>query len=136
MFHVATLMPTVKDDKQVLNKKRHVGNDHVNIVWCENYRNYRRNTISSQFNFIQIVIYPVGLGLYRITVQKKDKIGLIYPWIDNMLISQEHLPTFVKLCSIQGFRKSRIQKELPFKSYQNRNEYLKQFGGNNQNSAV
>jgi hypothetical protein len=41
MFHVATLMPTNVDDDQVLNKKRHVGNDHVNIIWCDNYRPYR-----------------------------------------------------------------------------------------------
>ncbi len=53
MFHVATLMPTAQEDDQVLNKKRythrnindkitrHVGNDHVNIIWCENYRAYR-----------------------------------------------------------------------------------------------
>jgi hypothetical protein len=43
MYHVATMMPTPEEgeDDQVLNKKRHIGNDHVNIVWCENYRDYR-----------------------------------------------------------------------------------------------
>lgn len=71
MYHVATMMPEGEDD-QVLNKKRHIGNDPVNIVWCENYRLYRRNTISSQFNFVQIVIYPMKFNLFRVMIQKKD----------------------------------------------------------------
>ena len=64
MWHVVTLMPTVRgEDGRVdavqLAKKRQVGNDYVHVVWSEHGREYRPNTISSQFNHVHIVIYPI-----------------------------------------------------------------------------
>jgi len=135
-FHVATLMPTEVDDDQVLNKKRHVGNDHVSIIWCENYREYRRNTITSQYNFVQIVIYPMKFDLYKVTINKKDNINFLFPWIDNVVVSKEHLSLIVKLCAIHGFRRSRIQNDFPFQSYQKRNTYLNQFHGLSANNNM
>jgi len=36
IFHVATMMPMGnKDDVHFVSKKRHIGNDFVNIVWNE-----------------------------------------------------------------------------------------------------
>jgi len=36
IYHVATLMPTKhSEDKQCVSKKRHIGNDFVNIIWNE-----------------------------------------------------------------------------------------------------
>ena len=113
----------------------------MNIVWCENYRGYRKNTITSQYNFVQIIIYPMKFDLCKVVVYRKDAINYLFPWIDNMIISREHLPLLVKLCSVHGFRsnfllkifilkiaiESKIQKDLPFKSYQKRAEYLRQF---------
>ena len=127
MFHVATMMPTSADDDQVLNKKkyyrdlglviisiRHVGNDHVNIVWCENYRGYRRNTITSQYNFVQIIVYPMKFDLCKVVVYRKDAINYLFPWIDNMIISREHLPLLVKLCSVHGFRSKNLTLKIFF----------------------
>ncbi len=33
VFHVATLMPTLTSDPKCVNKKLHIGNDHVTIVF-------------------------------------------------------------------------------------------------------
>lgn len=102
MYHIATMMPLDADDEQVISKKRyatvlyhvlicvrHIGNDHVNIVWCENPRDYRlvvisyiqllnkfrrRLTISSQYNCVQIIIYPLKMGLFRVKFYKKDNV--------------------------------------------------------------
>ena len=41
IFHVVTMMPTDEDDEQQISKKKHVGNDHVNIIWSENFKEYR-----------------------------------------------------------------------------------------------
>jgi len=61
MWHVVTRMPTnrLEGEEQQIHKKKHLGNDHVQVVWCEFGRDYRPSTISSQFNDVHIVIYPL-----------------------------------------------------------------------------
>ena len=55
-------------------QKRHVGNDAVHIVWTENKRDYDPKTITSQFNDVHIVVYPMPNGLYRVQVFKKQQV--------------------------------------------------------------
>jgi hypothetical protein len=33
MFHVVTMMPSVKNDEQQIDKKKFISNDSVHIVW-------------------------------------------------------------------------------------------------------
>lgn len=35
MFHVSTLLPYSRDNKQQVERKRHIGNDIVNIVFID-----------------------------------------------------------------------------------------------------
>ena len=35
MFHVATLLPYSRDNRQQVERKRHIGNDIVNIVFVD-----------------------------------------------------------------------------------------------------
>lgn len=35
MFHVSTLLPYSKDNRQQVERKRHIGNDIVNIVFID-----------------------------------------------------------------------------------------------------
>jgi hypothetical protein len=84
IFHVATRMPTVASDPQQVHKKRQVGNDHVHIVWSDSSRDYLTSTISSHFNDVHIVIYPLaaidafdatltgGCGYFRVAVHRKE----------------------------------------------------------------
>ena len=65
MYHVAPMMPTESDDAQQLRKKRHIGNDHVHIVWSEDSKDYDPTTIVSNFNDAHIVIYPLSDDLFR-----------------------------------------------------------------------
>ncbi|KAL9106795.1 MAG: hypothetical protein Q9227_008217 [Pyrenula ochraceoflavens] len=62
VFHVPSIMPTfVESDPQCSYKKRHIGNDHVKIVFNESGDEYDVETFPSQFNFINIVISPATL---------------------------------------------------------------------------
>lgn len=55
-FHTVTLMPS---DEELSLKKRHVGNNFVNIFYDESgLRNFKFNLIKSQFTFMSIVIIP------------------------------------------------------------------------------
>lgn len=60
IFHVTTLMPTRKNDVQCTGKKRHIGNDYVNIVWNESGHPYKHDTIPGQFNYVVIIIEPLA----------------------------------------------------------------------------
>ncbi|KAI5307859.1 Tuberous sclerosis 2-like protein [Ascosphaera atra] len=71
VYHVATMMPTnLETDPQCINKKRHLGNDFVNVIYNRSNQPYNFHTIASQFNFVNIVISPVS----RISSAEKAEI--------------------------------------------------------------
>lgn len=57
IFHVATLMPTKPNDAACTNKKRHIGNNYVTIVYNDSGEDYKMNTIRvTTPSFILIVV--------------------------------------------------------------------------------
>ncbi|RKO94861.1 hypothetical protein CAUPRSCDRAFT_196, partial [Caulochytrium protostelioides] len=58
VFHDATKLPTDLSDPRQVKKKRHIGNDHVHIVWNEHWRPYRPKTIGGDFGNAIIVVTP------------------------------------------------------------------------------
>lgn len=52
VFHIATLMPNITSDPKCVNKKRHIGNDNVIIVYNESGKEYNINTIKVFVNFV------------------------------------------------------------------------------------
>ncbi|ETO04486.1 hypothetical protein RFI_32913 [Reticulomyxa filosa] len=104
IFHVATRMPPREGDLQHTERKRHVGNDHVNIVWTEHTRPYLPDTISTDFNTVNIVIYPLQNGLFRIQIHKKDNVGNFGPLINNMVVRQHVLTPLVRLTALEANR--------------------------------
>ncbi|OQS00529.1 hypothetical protein THRCLA_05928 [Thraustotheca clavata] len=99
IFHIVTKMPTKPNDPQQIDKKRHVGNDHVHIVWSDNPRAYSSTTITSNFNFVQIVIFPLrnsSEGLYLIDVLTKPNVPNFGPLIGGMIVTKSDLPELVR----------------------------------------
>lgn len=61
VFHITTMMPTdLEHDPKSVNKKRHTGNDFVNIVWNNSGVPFRFDTFPSAFNYVYIVITPTA----------------------------------------------------------------------------
>ncbi|PIA99543.1 Tuberous sclerosis 2 protein [Cercospora beticola] len=59
VYHITTFMPNNEDPKlAVINKKRHIGNDFVNIVFNNSGSDFNFNTFPSAFNYVYIVISP------------------------------------------------------------------------------
>lgn len=59
VFHVTTQMPTDRErDPICINKKRHIGNDYVNIIFNDSGLPFRFDTFPSEFNYVNIVITP------------------------------------------------------------------------------
>ncbi|KAI4207364.1 MAG: hypothetical protein LQ346_000614 [Caloplaca aetnensis] len=64
VYHVPSMMPTNEEtDPQCTNKKRHIGNDFVNIIFNESGLPFRFGTFASAFNFVNIVITPEQVHL-------------------------------------------------------------------------
>ncbi|KAI4158926.1 MAG: hypothetical protein LQ342_007023 [Letrouitia transgressa] len=59
VFHIPTMMPTnMEYDAHCINKKRHVGNDFVNVIYNESGSPFKFDTFASQLNYVNIVITP------------------------------------------------------------------------------
>ena len=58
LYHTATLMPNHPHEPHFNNKKRHIGNDLVRIIWNDSGMPYRFDTLATQFQFVNIVIEP------------------------------------------------------------------------------
>lgn len=78
MFHVSTLLPFFPHDKQQLERKRHIGNDIVVIVFMDGATPYSPTTISSNFNHVFFVVNPIRPAApgappkYKLTIIGKD----------------------------------------------------------------
>ena len=102
MFHIAPLLPTNPNDEQQVYKKRHIGNDHVHIIWCENTRDYNTNTITSQFNQAHIVIYPLQTALFRVDVHWRDDMDWFGPLRHSIIVNKKSLPSLVRETAVSA----------------------------------
>ena len=50
MYHVSTMLPFHPEDPQKLERKRHIGNDVVNIIFKEGNTPFDPHMLRSQFN--------------------------------------------------------------------------------------
>jgi hypothetical protein len=104
LFHDVVRMPTDPNDPQQVKKKRHIGNDHVHIVWNEHARRYRPTTIKGDFGNAQIVITPLDNGLYGIDVYKDNQLESFGPLFNGGMVSAAALPSLVRVTAIRAFR--------------------------------
>ena len=58
VFHVTTMMPNHEHDTNRTSKKKHIGNDFVNIIFNNSGRSWDIDNIPSEFNHVNIVIAP------------------------------------------------------------------------------
>ncbi|CEG46867.1 domain-containing protein [Plasmopara halstedii] len=128
IYHVVTMMPTKPSDPQQIDKKRHVGNDYVHIVWSDNVtQNYDPSTITSHFNDVQIVIYPLRKaqrGLFLIKIHTKDKVPPFGPLQSGMVIHQMDLARLVRQTAMNANRVCRSQTMLYVRPYPTRKKLV------------
>ncbi|KAK0720681.1 hypothetical protein B0H67DRAFT_486952 [Lasiosphaeris hirsuta] len=127
VFHVTTQMPTnLEHDPQCIMKKRHIGNDFVNIVFNDSGLPFKFNMFPSQFNYVYIVITPTprssfvvvregaakrqedgGEGggaspFFMVQVMSQPGFPEISPAAEPKLVSLKALPGFVRLLAINA----------------------------------
>merc|ERR1711879_69425 len=75
--------PYVASDPQQLERKRHLGNDVVVIIFKEGEHLFHADSIKSEFNHVFLVVQKCGVDeegttLYRMELTCKDTI--VQPW--------------------------------------------------------
>jgi hypothetical protein len=131
IFHVVTNMPTKPNDQQQIHKKRHIGNDIVHIVWSEHDRDYRPWTITSQFNFVHIVIYPLKDPFFRVQIYAKPEVPPFGPLVNGMIVDKKVLAPLVRMTAMNANKAVRYSTEGYNKPYPTRramvNEIVERF---------
>merc|ERR1711892_1439431 len=107
MYHVATLLPYTATDPQQLERKRHIGNDIVSLVFQEGSTPFSPDMVTSHFLHAYIVVQPEpgDVDKYRVSVTARSDVPYFGPslpsppvfkrgpefkeWILNKLISAE-----------------------------------------------
>uniref|UniRef100_A0A915HSB3 Rap-GAP domain-containing protein n=1 Tax=Romanomermis culicivorax TaxID=13658 RepID=A0A915HSB3_ROMCU len=119
LFHVSTRS---MGDGDWTKKLRHIGNDEIHIVWCENIVDYRRNIIPTEFCDFLIVIYPLtnfrddqSPALFRIQIDEKSSLNVesdnyiggaapIGPLFDGALVDWSLLAPLVRATALNASR--------------------------------
>ncbi|KAH0789411.1 Rap/ran-GAP family protein [Histomonas meleagridis] len=112
MFHIAPLLPTDPKDDQQIYKKRHIGNDHIHIVWCEQGRDYDITTITSQFNQAHIVIYPLQTGLFHVDIHWRKDLGWFGPLRYSIVVNKTVLPSLIRETAVSAMKSFYYSQEV------------------------
>ncbi|XP_044739245.1 rap1 GTPase-activating protein 1 isoform X2 [Chrysoperla carnea] len=97
MFHVSTLLPFTENDPQQLQRKRHIGNDIVAIVFQEENTPFSPEMIASHFLHAYIVIQPIDANTpntkYAVSVTARNDVPFFGPTLPTPAVFR-HGPEF------------------------------------------
>ena len=86
MFHVSTLLPHSKIERQQLERKRHIGNDIVAIVFQERATPFNPEWIASQFLHVYLIVRPVNDAVpveFEVNVVQRDTVPKFGPQFEH-----------------------------------------------------
>ncbi len=86
IFHVSTLLPYTENDSQQLQRKRHIGNDIVAIIFQESNTPFSPDMITSHFLHAFILVQPIDEERYRISVTARSDVPYFGPRLPNPAI--------------------------------------------------
>ncbi|KAG0348001.1 Ral GTPase-activating protein subunit alpha-2 [Podila humilis] len=127
IFHEVTRMPTDANDSRQVKKKRHIGNDHVHIVWSEHSRPYDRTTIGGDFGNVLIVLSPIPViqhghhtkmcktqsELVSVEVIRDSNLPVFGPLVDGMVVPVSQLGRLVRQTAIHASKLASAPPPLP-----------------------
>ncbi|KAF0767708.1 rap1 GTPase-activating protein 1 isoform X3 [Aphis craccivora] len=97
IFHVSSLLPYTDNDPQQLQRKRHIGNDIVAIVFQESNTPFTPDMIASHFLHAYIVVQVIEPNTpnvrYKVSVTARDDVPFFGPTLPNPAVFR-HGPDF------------------------------------------
>lgn len=129
MWHVPTMMPSSEIDPQQVNKKRHVANDYVNVIWTDHHRDYLPMTISTYLTIVHVVVYPMSRmkGVYRIATHHKQQykgLSTFGPLLDGMTVPECVMAPLVRLTALNSSRTVQQTRKKHWAPMTTRQRYL------------
>lgn len=115
-FHVATLMPNKAKDPNCTEKKKHIGNNFVTIVYNESGEDYNLNTIRGQFNYACVIVQPLELNTNKVFVIAKDDIEPIVCQSCAKIVSDNSAPLLARQLALHANLASKVSKSLNIKN--------------------
>ncbi|XP_028853590.1 rap1 GTPase-activating protein 1 isoform X2 [Denticeps clupeoides] len=109
MFHVSTKLPYTEGDSQQLQRKRHIGNDIVAIVFQEENTPFVPDMIASNFLHAYVVVQVENACtdnvLYKVSVTARDDVPFFGPTLPDPAIFKKgqefHEFLFTKLINAE-----------------------------------
>jgi hypothetical protein len=112
VFHITTMMPTkTTNDPNGVQKKSHVGNCHVNIIYNRSGLPWDFANFASQLDYVNIVVEPANrsntlsdapIAFYRVQTLTAPQFPAITPASDPKIISAAQLPQFVRMVALNA----------------------------------
>ncbi|KAL5113075.1 GTPase-activating Rap/Ran-GAP domain-like protein 3 [Taenia crassiceps] len=110
MFHVSTLLPISTDNRQQIERKRHIGNDIVNIIFfdssdAEKPLSWKPSMMKTHFTHIFAVItYNKLTNAYRLSIFSEESVPYFGPTIPTSreFTDHEELRHFLLVKLING----------------------------------
>uniref|UniRef100_W8AW74 Tuberin n=3 Tax=Ceratitis capitata TaxID=7213 RepID=W8AW74_CERCA len=116
-FHVATLMPTkLQKDPNCNEKKKHIGNDFVKIVYNESGEEYNLNTISGHFNYACVIVEPLELNSNRVYVKARPEISKFVCHPEPKIVSDQSAPLLARQLALHANLASQVYQSLQKKN--------------------
>ncbi|XP_054732687.1 tuberin [Anastrepha obliqua] len=116
-FHVATLMPTnLQKDPNCFEKKKHIGNDFVKIVYNESGEEYNLNMISGHFNYACVIVEPLELNSNRVYVKARPEISKFVCHPEPKIVSDHSAPLLARQLALHANLASQVYQSLQKKN--------------------
>jgi len=126
MFHVSTLLPYHEADPQKIERKRHIGNDIVVIIFKEGNTPFQPSVCKSVFNHTYIVVRKLEPGFYKIELAIKDGVEPFGPEFSfPARISADVLGEFLLVKMLNAEWAAYRSKEFSHKFQRTRTQQLK-----------
>lgn len=117
IFHTITMMPNYENDVQFASKKRHIGNNFVNIYFDESGEDFEFDIVKSQFNFINIVITPSYTEAldrqryWKVRAYRKPGMKNTLAAYEVKVVSEDNLALFVRNLAFKASQYAAIHSQ-------------------------
>lgn len=115
VYHITSMMPNPPTDPNNVQKKSHVGNCHVNIIYNRSSLPWSFANFASQLNYVNIVVEPATRSItssssdsdtiipfFRVHTLTAPQFPAITPASDPKILSASQLPQFVRLVALNA----------------------------------
>ena len=112
VFQVGTLMPNSQTDPQQNNKRMHIDNNLVTIVFNDSTVPFERGWLGGAVNYVFITVSPMGESAYRIGMNTKEGMDSVISLAEERIVSAECVGVYCRMLAIHANLASRVHRKL------------------------